>query len=66
MMPKTIKFIFKEDGSVETEAFGFQGKECTKLTDALMEGISGTVQKRKLKKEYHVEKQTNHVRLHTK
>ncbi|MEM2130264.1 MAG: DUF2997 domain-containing protein [Candidatus Bathyarchaeia archaeon] len=49
---RKIVFKFNPDGTVETEAFGFFGDECVKITEELLAELKPEVQKRKLKPEF--------------
>lgn len=55
---KKVKFIFHEDGTVETDASGFKGNECVKMTDALLKGLDPELKHRKVKGEFHVHEKT--------
>ncbi|MCS7124583.1 MAG: DUF2997 domain-containing protein [Candidatus Bathyarchaeota archaeon] len=55
---KRIVFIFKDDGSVEVDAEGFQGSECVDLTDRLLKPLDPKLESRKIKGEYYVKAKT--------
>ena len=59
---RKIVFTFREDGSVETDAQGFKGNECVKLTEELLKGLDAKLESRKVKGEFYVyEKQKTKV-----
>ena len=65
MPQQTIKFTFKQDGTVTEEVIGVVGNECESLTKNIEEKL-GEVQRVELKPEYYQQKQTieDHVSLH--
>jgi len=50
---RKIVFTFREDGSVETDANGFKGNECVKLTEHLLKGLNVKLESRKVKGEFY-------------
>jgi len=50
---KKVKFIFHEDGTVETDASGFKGKECIETTEKLLKGLNAELKHRKVKGEFY-------------
>jgi hypothetical protein len=44
--------VFKEDGTVESDAKGFKGTDCVKETEKFLATLKPQLQKRKLKQEY--------------
>jgi hypothetical protein len=44
---------FNEDGTIEKEAVGFQGKSCTELTDFIEKALSAKNEKKTYKPEYY-------------
>jgi len=50
---KKLVFTFKEDGTVSVDAQGFQGPECTQMTDKLLQPLGAELEKRKIKGEFY-------------
>jgi len=50
---RKVKFIFHEDGTVETDASGFKGKECIEMTEKLLKGLDAELNHRKIKGEFY-------------
>jgi len=53
---KKIEVTIRPDGTVEVEAFGYQGKSCEKATEFIEE--MGTVAKRRRKPEWYQTERT--------
>jgi hypothetical protein len=59
---RKVVFTFKEDGSVETDANGFKGKDCVKLTEEMLKGLDAKLESRKVKGEFYTyEKEKTHI-----
>jgi hypothetical protein len=51
---RKIVFVFREDGSVETDAQGFAGSNCVKVTEELLKGLDAKLETRKVKGEFYL------------
>ena len=51
---KRIRFVFKEDGTMETEGIGFKGPTCLAKTEELLKALETKLENRKLKQEYNM------------
>jgi len=51
---RKIVFVFREDGSVETDAQGFAGSNCVKMTEELLKGLDAKLETRKVKGEFYL------------
>jgi hypothetical protein len=59
---RKVVFTFKEDGSLTTDASGFAGNECVKLTEELLKGLDAKLETRKVKGEFYTyEKEKTHI-----
>jgi len=58
---KRITFVFKEDGSVSTDANGFSGNECIRETEKLLKTLDTKLVTRKLKAEAHAKTRTKDI-----
>jgi len=50
---KRLVFMFKEDDTVSVDAQGFQGPECTQMTDKLLQPLEAELEKRTIKGEFY-------------
>ena len=48
-MKRRIRFVFKEDGTVQVDAEGFVGSECIVATDKLIKSLEPELLKREFK-----------------
>jgi hypothetical protein len=64
MSSRSIKFVFKEDGTVESDAKGFKGTDCVKQTEKFLVALKPQLQKRKLKQEYQYVGQQQQATVH--
>jgi len=53
-MKRRIRFVFKEDGTVQVDAEGFVGSECIVATDKLIKSLEPELLKREFKREFYV------------
>jgi hypothetical protein len=53
-MVKRIRFTFNKNGTIDTDAEGFQGTGCVETTQRLMAAICAKQVDMKLKQEYYV------------
>jgi hypothetical protein len=61
---RKIVFVFREDGSVETDAQGFTGRNCIKMTEELLKGLDAKLETRKVKGEFYLhEKEKTRVNV---
>lgn len=61
---RTIKIVFKPDGTTEVDATGFTGGECVKSTEEILKALETKLEKRKVKKEFYaVEKAKSRVNV---
>jgi hypothetical protein len=52
-MPKRIRFTFKKNGTIDTDAEGFQGTGCVETTQRLMDALLAKAVDFKPKQEYY-------------
>lgn len=61
---RTIKIVFKQDGTTEVDATGFTGGECVKSTEEILKALDTMLEERNLKKEFYaVEKAKSRVNV---
>jgi len=56
---RKIVFVFREDGFVETDAQGFTGRNCIKVTEELLKGLDAKLETRKVKGEFYLHEKEN-------
>ena len=62
-MDKKIRIIFNDDGTMTSEAEGFEGANCMAATNKLLECVLAKPTDQKLKEEYYANETNNSISI---